>query len=199
VPELGQRLQRLVRGQPAEILARISADDPLRVLELGASRLRETFFLIEPERLQERALARVAVIGARARPVELGAPWLLEQVDHAIHRIIDEDREEELARPFDCDPEDPRFYFLRSGYIVKPRFARAAALAFNALPERPRKGFFRLLIERLPVADCLALGWEPEELRRDVWRCLGALGYPDAQGRPDPGWYDRNRDKKRKA
>jgi hypothetical protein len=179
----------LVRGEPAEILARITAEDPLRLFELGASFLRTRFFLMEPERLHEQALLRVAVNGARAGETELDRPWVEAQIDHALNRLIDDDREEERRRPLDCDPEDGRYAFLRRGFAVVPACARAAELAFDTLPERARRGFFYLLMERRPVVECLALGiWEADELRRDVWRCLGALGYPDPKGRPDPNW-----------
>ncbi|MCI0657230.1 MAG: hypothetical protein L0170_09190 [Acidobacteria bacterium] len=190
---MARRLRRLLRGAgPEEILARISPDDPLRLYEIAASRLRERFLLIEPEHAHERLLVRLAFIGPQTPEADLSLPWVLQQADLVIQRLLDEEREEERKSPFDCDPEDERHRHMRAAFLVEGRFARTASFSFNNLPERARRSFFLLLLENRSVEDCLGLGfWEKEELRRDIWRCLGALGYPDPQGRPDPNWQRR--------
>lgn len=153
-----------------------SADDPLRLQELGARRARERWYLLDAERVFERAAAHVAYAGAQAKTEELDKAWLVRQVEQVLERLIDEEREEELRAPLDCDPEDPRYVFFRSLWI-EPRYARAASLAFW------------LMLEQRTVADVLSLGsWTEEELMRDCWRVLGALGIHDLASPPDPNW-----------
>lgn len=181
-------LPRLLRGDASEILARLADGDPLRLYELGSRRAREAFLLFDADRLFERLAARVAYAGAEAEPAALGIAWLLRQADHVLERMIDEEREEERQAPFDCDPEDRRYPFLRSLW-VDPRYTRAASLAFNALRLSARQAFFWLFLEQRSVDETLALGtWDKDELMRDCWRAIGALGLHDLNARPDPEW-----------
>jgi hypothetical protein len=138
-------LGRLLRGTAEEILARLSSDDPLRLYEFGSRRARERFFLFDADRLFERLVARVAYAGAQVKPAETDASWLVAQADHVLEGLIEEEREEERRTPHDCNPEDPRYPFIRSLW-VDPRYARAASLAFNTLPERARRAFFCLML-----------------------------------------------------
>lgn len=190
-PDRFPMMERLFRGTVSEVLARLAADDPLRLYELGARRCRERYFLFDADLLFERLVARVAYVGAQVQPLERGADWLVRQVDHVLDQWIDDEREEEVLSPFDCPPEDPRYAFLRSVW-VEPRFARAASLAFSTLPDRTRRVFFFLMLEKRSVEDALALGlWTEEDLMRDCWRVLGALGLHDANSQPDPDWQLR--------
>jgi hypothetical protein len=64
-------------GDANEILARLSEGDPLRLQEASARRLREVWFLLEPERVYHRALAVCAKAASKeAPPADLGA-WTL--------------------------------------------------------------------------------------------------------------------------
>lgn len=181
-------LPRLLRGDASEILSRLADGDPLRLYELASRRAREAFLLFDADRLFERLAARVAHAGAQARPAELGMPWLLAQVDQLLARLIEEEREEERLAPFACPAEDRRYPFLRSLW-VEPRYTRAASLAFNTLRLSARQAFFWFFLEKRSVEETLAMGsWTKDELMRDCWRAIGALGLHDLSSPPDPEW-----------
>jgi hypothetical protein len=181
-------MARVLRGDAGENLARLADGDPLRLFELGSRRAREAFLLFDADRLFERFAARVAHVGAQAQPAELGMPWLLAQADHVLATLIEEEREEERLAPFDCPAEDRRYPLLRSLW-VDPRYTRAASLAFNTLRLSARQAFFWLLLEKRSVEETLAMGsWTKDELMRDTWRAIGALGLHDLSSPPDPEW-----------
>lgn len=181
-------LPRLLRGTPEEVLARLTSDDPLRLEQECAKRIRERFYLLDPERVFERALSRVALMASKTPAEELSREWLLAQVDHSIQRVLEEESEEERRSPYDCDPEDPRYQMLREIFI-EGCFARTASWAFNRLPERPRVAFHYLCLEQRSVDECLKLGvWDDDTLYEDIWRALAAPGYHVGEGRPDPEW-----------
>lgn len=181
-------LPRILRGSSEEILARLVADDPLRLVEFGAHRARARFFLFDPERISERLMARVAHAGPLARPEELDRGWLEGQADQVIEDLIEEERGEEADSPLECDPEDERYGILRS-IFVDGRRARACSLAFNTLPESCRRAFHLLGLEKLSPKQCVELGpWDEDALHRDICRAVGALGFAEEQGRPEPDW-----------
>lgn len=164
--------------EPPAILARISSGDPLRLYELGARRVRERFFFVDQDRLYELVLAFVAHHAAVEKQHDPGDDWLRGIVDRAIDSILTEDAEEQRRMAAPNDPQDRRYYHLGLSVGVEPHVARSAVVNFNALPDRTRMGFFRLLIENKSVADTLAEGiWEPDELRHDIWDGLRALGH----------------------
>jgi hypothetical protein len=44
-------------------------------------------------------------------------------------------------------------------------------------------------MNKLSVQEVLALGfWTEDELLRDSWRAIGALGIHDLASKPDPNW-----------
>ena len=184
-------LSAVLRGSSAEILGRLVADDPLRLAEFGARRMRARYFLFDPDRITERLMARVAHAGARARPEDLDRQWLEGQTDQVLGDLIEEDRNEEGDAPMDCVPEDPRYEILRSIW-VEDRFARAASLAFNTLPESCRRAFYHLALEERSVESVLALDiWDEDGLHRDICRAIGALGLGSKDGRPELEWDGR--------
>jgi hypothetical protein len=185
-PDRVHLLPRLLRGTPPEVLGRLASDDPLRLQQQCAKIVKEGFYLVDPDRVFERALARIAVEGPPTPASELNRAWLDARIRGAIETIFDEEREEEREAPFACTPEDPRYTMLRQLFIAGP-FARTASWAFNRLPERTRRAFHYLALDKREVVECLALGiWSEDELYQDIWRALAALGYHNAEGRPEP-------------
>jgi hypothetical protein len=172
--------ERLFAGNDATaILARISNGDPLRLYELGAVRVRERFLFIDLERLHEVGLAFVARAAAVDGESRVNEAWLRDRIDRAIDSILWEDREEQRSLAAPNDPDDRRYRTLAITLGITHSAARSALVAFNALSDRARRGFFRLLIENVPVPETLAEGhWNtPDELRHDVWDGLRALGH----------------------
>jgi hypothetical protein len=66
-------LRRLAGKAAEDVLSKISNGDPLRLHALCASRIRETFFLLDPDRVLEKALSVVA-LGVQQEPERCGDP-----------------------------------------------------------------------------------------------------------------------------
>lgn len=176
-------LIRRMAGKPAsEILARISNGDPLKLYELCARRIRDTYYVLDPDRVFERALAIVAV-GIEIEAESCTRPeWLLGALDRAIQSTLEHDREEERAGLPAENPEAHFRLFLEAFYLDPP-LARLASVRLNGLEERVRKGFQLLIVEGRPLEEVLALGLSPpERLQKDILTALEAIGLIDEKG-----------------
>jgi hypothetical protein len=178
-------LRRLAGRPAAEVLGRISDGDPLRLYPSCAYRISERYFSIDPDRVFERALATVAV-SLETEPENCDqAEWLVEKIDRAIRYVLKVDQEEDRSGPPPDDEFlDPRYRVFVEAFGVEPPLARTAAVRFNGLDERVRKGFFHLLVYGESVETCVnerALA-PPQQLRRDVLTALWALGHLDDAG-----------------
>jgi hypothetical protein len=177
-------LSRLLRGSPEENLARLAEDDPLRLLTWSATRLRERFLLVDPERIFVRALGQIAFDGAGSTET-LDTGWVQARLDRSIDIVLDEEREEERSMPFQCPPEDPRYGGLREIGVVGI-FARTASTFFNAAPHHARLAFIYACLERRTLDECLRAGsWNLKSLHEDIWSGLRTLGYHRRDGRPE--------------
>jgi len=178
-------LARLAGKPASEALARISNGDPLRLYPQVAGRIRERCFLLDPDRVFERALLLVAV-GIETEPEACTrADWLVERIDRAIRSVLDRDGEEERAgipaeRPFE------HFRVFVECCFLEPGLARLASVRWNGLGQRAREGFYRLIVEGRPLEEVLALGLgPPERLQRDILTGLQAIGLIDDEGFQD--------------
>jgi len=138
-----------------EILRRICRGDALQLGALCLDRLSEVAFLIHPDRLHARVVARVAYGAAYGYD---GTPpllhWLLDRVDQAIEDLMDEDIEaerrglppggEELERYAVMIPEETG---------IEPELTRRACVYFNELPQEQREPFYRIVLEGWAVED----------------------------------------------
>jgi hypothetical protein len=184
-------VQRMA-GKPAgEVLARITNGDPLRLYPLCARRIRELYFVLDPDRVFELALAMVAV-GIEIEPEHCAqAEWLTRTIDRAIERTLERDREEENAGVPAENPEE-HFRLFVEALFVEPPLARLAAVRLNGLEERVRKAFQHLLIDGLPLEECLEMGLGPQEqLQLDILAALEAIGLIDEKGFEDPKAEDQ--------
>jgi hypothetical protein len=171
-------LEPHVGKSPEEILARLQGADPLGIHGLGMSLLRSEAYLIDPDRLYERALARIAFTASMASRDELGPEWLQEVVSTAIERILDEDREGERTSAGAPPEDDTHYRFIRYAFATERGLVRSAAVRFNSLPKHARYAFFRMLVDAIPLAECLReYEGSPEQLRQDVLSGLRALGH----------------------
>jgi hypothetical protein len=130
-----------------QIIERLSFGDPLRLREGAARRLRELFFLIEPDRAFHRAVAACAHGARREQPPEDLARWALGKIDLAIEQLVNADREAESTHPELLSDEDKNFPLLTTSMMLDPELVRKATVAFNVLDDPPRRAFFQLLIE----------------------------------------------------
>jgi hypothetical protein len=179
--DAGALLERLAGRPASESLSRLASDDPLKLYEQVARRIRERWFVIDPDRVFEHALPIVAV-SLEHEPEGCSQPdWLTARVDRAIHLVLDADREEDRRGPLDTDGfSDPRFAVFVTTFLVEPPLALAAAVRLNGLNDRVRRVFFELMIEARPVEECLERGLgPPEQLRMDALTALWGLGHLD--------------------
>jgi len=190
-------LIRRMAGKPAsDVLSRLSNGDPLKLYPLCARRIREAYFVLDPDRVFERLLALVAV-GIEVEAEKCGErDWLLGRVDRAIQSILDHDREEERAGVPAENPEEHFSLFVEALYL-EPPLARLASVRLNALEERVRKGFYLLMIEGRPLEEVLEQGLGPEErLHGDILLALQAVSLLDENGFEDLGKQEKKERKR---
>jgi hypothetical protein len=164
-------------GDAEEIYSRLSQGDPLRLLEHAARRLRELWYLLEPERVYKRALGVCALAAAREdAPTDLGA-WAVLKIDLAVEQLVREDLEAERAHPEIVSEEEKAFPLLTDSMFLDPDLVRAASVAFNALDPLPRRAFYELLIEGKEVEECVEAGpWDHDGLFQAVQVALATVG-----------------------
>ena len=136
-------------------------------------RMRSTAFLVDCERLFDRATVRIALVAHTFDPKhDLGA-WLDGRIDESAQDLMRADAEYVADRK-EVDLSDPRLDSYQFLLALPPNQVLPALVAFNQCPFDERKAFFALLIEDIPVQECLDAGMGPPELLRE--RCLNALG-----------------------
>lgn len=148
-------------------------------LELGprcARRLRERAYLLDPQRLETRALSRMAKLGPPTVSGVLPVSWMSNCIDDAVRDLIVEDAEEEALGLVHPRPLQSPHAFMVHWFALEGGRARTAAVRFNGLPDSVRETFHALTVEGLTVAECLRRGRGPEErLKREVRLALKAL------------------------
>lgn len=127
--------ESLVADSPREVLHRLLDGDPLGIEDRCRTRLRQKAFFLNPERLFQRALARVsfAAVDYSGKP-SLGR-WLDGCVDLALEDLRSEQYEEEFHKLPPEESDDGAFYahFAHRTGIEVP-LTRLACLALNNLP-----------------------------------------------------------------
>jgi len=136
------RQRALLFGTPREVLARLSAGDPLELRSRVAAHLSRAHLLLDADRLQLRALAHCARKALQFRAADGVEAFLAGRVAEAADELVREDREalrhgrlgadgsSELSRPLGLDPAR----------------AREACSRFNAAPSEDRAACFALLV-----------------------------------------------------
>lgn len=153
----------LRRGSAEAVFAAISQGDPLGLAERSTRRQRERAFLLDTDRVFERALLRTAFAADTWRDGEPLEPWLVQRVDEAIDDLLLQDESEHRQSPTLSDEWDERYVFIIYLLGIEPRFARRACVGFNGLGAPARRAFFALLIEERSVDECVAAGHGPRE------------------------------------
>ena len=167
-----------LRGEDASaILAHLSEGDPLRLQEASARRLREVWYLLEPERVYHRALAVCAKAASKEAPPQDLDAWKIVKIDEAIQQLVRKDFEAERAHPEIVAEEEKVFPLLTDSLMVDPELVRFASVLFNALDPLPRRAFFELLIEGREVAEVVEAGpWDEEGLYDAIQKALATVG-----------------------
>ena len=174
------RDRTLLFGTPREVLARISAGDPLDIRARVAAHLSEAWLLIDADRLQVRALAHSARRALQLRASDSLDSFLRARVADAAEELMREDREalrngrsslgglDELALPLGLDPAR----------------ARVACTRFNEADAVDREACFQLLVAGADI-DELARAKQQTvtEVARRARRALeSALAVLDPEG-----------------
>lgn len=171
-------------GDAQEIHARLSQGDPLRLLEFSARRLRELWFLLEPERVYYRALGVCADAVSREDPPDDLSAWTRAKLDLTIEQLVAADLEAELNHPECVSEEQKTFPLLTDSLFLDPELVRSASVAFNSLDALPRRAFFELLIEGREVGECIESGpWDEDGLYQAIQTALATVGL-DVQPEP---------------
>lgn len=152
----GHPAPHLLRGEPSEVYSRITAGDPLRMEERSALRLLELAYLMDADRVVERAQLWVA---RKAHRYEGGlGDWLVAQIDRAVADLLVVDRKEVEDGLRSLDESDSRYSFMTDQFAVLPEETLIAAVRFNDLPEPYRRALFALVIRNRPLEECIADG-----------------------------------------
>lgn len=173
-------------GSPREILEHLVDGDPL---ELGArcrERIEESAYLLDPDRLHLRAVARVAHAAARWRGEPALDQWLGERIERSMDELMDEDREDERSGIPPGEPWGARDSFLSETLGLEPTLARRACVAFNRLPFEVRSAYFAVAVQGKTVSQQATEGnGPPAAVRANVVRAVRAIS--EAIGRPFRG------------
>lgn len=153
-PEPGWR-DVLAGRQPDLILRRLMDGDPLRLRSLVAGVIRGGAYFLNADRVQLRALARIAHDVPIHGPPSDGA-WIHDHVEAALADVLVEERRAVAGRQADdvgdempCDALNA----LAGPLGFDGRDLRVACDAFNRLQPRDRRAFFALVIERRSLDD----------------------------------------------
>lgn len=155
-------------ASPKDVLARLVQDDPLGLRARIAIELRDACYLTDADRVELRALARVARAAPRydGRP-ELGA-WISALVRESIEEIVRDDSERDAA----VDASGGLDELARPLGLEAASMQRACA-AFNRAPLAERRAFFALVIEGRALEEaCGASGESATEVARRARRAL---------------------------
>jgi hypothetical protein len=174
-----------LRGEPREIHARLLENDPLRLRERSAVRLRARWVLIEPDRAFARSAACAALGAAQEEPPAELAAWADACIDRAFEQILERDRASELAGD-PPDEEQRTFPLLTDCLLVAPERVRPVTIAFHALEDSTRRAFFELMVEGRQVLEVLQEGpWiDADQLHDQTQASLRVFGYnPPARTR----------------
>jgi len=165
-----------LRGTASEVLARLGESDPLRLCEGSARRLRESWILLDPDRVHHRAIAVCAEAAPREEAPRDLAAWARAKIDVAIEQLVRRDRENEQAHPDQLEEEEMNFPLLTESLMLEPELVRRVCVAFNQLEPLPRRAFFELLIEGRELPEVLEAGpWDEDGLHQALQTALATV------------------------
>jgi hypothetical protein len=180
-------------GSPKEILARLLSGDPLELRARCRERLHAKALLVSLDRLQLRAVARIAHAAPRWRGEPPLQAWVEETIDHSTRELMEEDVETVRSGIPQPGPGEGHYAFLSSLLGIEPHLCPRACVAFNALHDSVRRTFFALVVEGTRLNRYVAEGnGTPQEVKASLERAFQALGLADSfrRRRLDDGGYD---------
>lgn len=142
----GAGARRTGAASPRELLTRLSEDRSLRLSASCRKRLAERAILLDPMRLEARAMACVAHRAPRyaGRP-SLGT-WVGHRIDEAIDALLLEDWEEVQRGELPCQPRDPRYSRIADALGLDAVEARRVCTLLNGLDEKARQALYAAVV-----------------------------------------------------
>ena len=171
----------LAGRQPDQILTRLLDGDPLRLRWLVAQEIRGSAYFLNADRVQLRALARIAHDVPLVGPPADGR-WIREHVAGAVGDVLVEERRAVSNLKHGVREEDSPLDVLDA--LAGPLGfegldLRVACDAFNRMESGDRHAFFALVVERRSLDDAAeACSLSPAELGKRARAAL--LGTLDA-------------------
>lgn len=133
--------------------------------------LQERALLVDAVRLAEQTAARLLRQGGAFETARVEAA-----IDEALREIDARDREAERRGDLPVDALEGDHAFLVAAFGIRPLFARAAAIEFNALDLDTRRAFFSYVLEGKALGDQKGRGrGGSATISAMVRRALGAL------------------------
>lgn len=146
----------LFAGSPREVLARLTAEDPLELGARCAATVKRQAILVDGMRLHYRALAHVAREGSAYRGTPALDIWIADRVRRSLKECLEEDRiAHRSGSPAEVEG-DPLLEFLAGTLGVPREHLRRGILQFNAAPYEARSAFFAVVVEQQDIVQFAA-------------------------------------------
>lgn len=127
-------------GTGEEIMARLLDGDPLSIRARAAGYIVRTGFLVNPEALALRSLARLAFDARTLEPSTGFEVWCDHAIETSCHELIEDQLTEELNFVPNCSSKEGPFYANLAGLLaIESELGRTVALAVNRLSRRGRQ------------------------------------------------------------
>lgn len=140
------RLSGALFASPREILTRLNEGRSLRLSAACRKRLAERAILLDPARLEARAMACVAHRAARYRGQRPLSAWVERRIDEAIDALLQEDWEESRSGALPCEPRDPRYSRIAEALGTSTLEARRVCTLVNGLDEEVRRALYAVVV-----------------------------------------------------
>ena len=169
-------LQWLLSPQMKKALETFRLDDPARVVQQVATRMRERAHLVDQSRLFMGTLTRIAMYYETYDGEIPARDWVGERIDEAMHDQIVRDREDERRGLPILSPYQPRFEYLAGALGIPFEYTRMACIVVNSRPEDERRVFFETILMRRSISRLVSRGLGTRaELEAKLRSCLEAL------------------------
>lgn len=153
----------LVAKSAGEVLERLLDGDPLELGPRLAQREIEQAVLIDPQRLIEIALARVAHDAMSYAGEPALGEWLDGCIDKAVETFLQREAEDDADGLPLADPEDPFYNLFAELFGVELPMARTISLHYHALPVESRRTFQAIFVDQKSIHRWVAEGHGPHE------------------------------------
>ena len=165
----------LTSDDPFVLLEELSVGDPLGLRSLAHEQIEARALFLAPSRVFEESLYRVVAFAPFLEPEPDLEPWLAEQVEASLDRVL---RLDEVILRGELDPEvlSDSSDYLSQFFGFEPEASLRAATRFNHLSVPMRRAYLALVVEGRSPEECAAAGLgAPRELESMVREAAEAI------------------------